>query len=171
MWSQKGAICFPAFSPQSAQFHWDTLHTHTTTHMCLEIEEGSGMSLGWLGDWGMPISKSTNVWSPVTVTYRGNRTKARSGQRLTSPSWWDLFHIMESSPTQSTVNHWFIKRSTSMPRKPVQSSHLAGKWFSKWLQTAAQRLWESSHHKPPPSQRGGSSPGPPLCQGNTHIFF
>lgn len=37
------------------------------------------MSLGWLGDWGMPISKSTNLWSVVTVTYRGNRTKAWSG--------------------------------------------------------------------------------------------
>lgn len=37
------------------------------------------MSLGWLGDWGMPVSKSTNVWSPVTVTYRGSSTKAQSG--------------------------------------------------------------------------------------------
>lgn len=27
----------------------------------------------------MPISKTTNVWSPGTVTYRGTRTKAQSG--------------------------------------------------------------------------------------------
>lgn len=96
---------------------------------------------------GCPYLRAQTSGVQVLLPTEGIGQRLGQGQRLTSPSWWDLFHIIEGSPTQSTVNYWFIKRSTSMPHKSVQSYTWRGSDFLNGYRPQHGACGKA-HHRP-----------------------